>query len=162
VGAEHRATDAAPAPRDVGPSADRPRFPDTEIRVRFHELDPYGHVNHGVYLNYFETARIDVLDHLGIGLEVLRDRGLHLVVVEANLRFRAPAMARDVLRVETELTRLRPASSWWRQRLVRDEPDGEVTLVAEGEVRAATSDPSGRPTATPRDLLELVAPYVTG
>lgn len=131
------------------------------LRVRFHELDPYGHVNHGVYLNYFETARIDVLDHLGIGLEVLRDRGLHLVVVEAKLRFRAPATAGDVLRVETALTRLRPASSWWHQRLVRAEPDGEVTLVAEGEVRAATADRSGRPTATPRDLLDLVAPYVT-
>ena len=60
------------------------------LRVRFHELDPYGHVNHGVYLNWFETARIETMEALGFGLPTLRDRGVHLVVTEANLRFLAP------------------------------------------------------------------------
>jgi acyl-CoA thioester hydrolase len=133
-------------------------LPPTEIKVRFHELDPYGHVNHGVYLNYFEAARIDVLDHLGIGLEVLRARQLHLIVVEANIRFKAPAIARDLLEVVSELTQLRPASSWWHQQLIRC---SDRTLIAEVDVRTATADPTGRPTAVPVDILDLVRPYVT-
>ncbi len=64
-----------------------------DLRVRFHELDPNGHVNHGVYLNWFETARIEAMDELGFGLEDLRSRGIHLVVTEANVRFRRPAVA---------------------------------------------------------------------
>ena len=32
---------------------------ETTIAVRFSELDPYGHVNHAVYLTYFEQARCE-------------------------------------------------------------------------------------------------------
>ncbi len=32
------------------------------IKVRFYELDPYGHVNHSVYIQYFEAARAEWLD----------------------------------------------------------------------------------------------------
>lgn len=134
-----------------------PVLPTTRLRVRFHELDPYGHVNHGVYLNYFETARIEALAHLGIGLEVLRERGLHLVVVEVRVRFRAPAVAGDLLTIATHLRQLRPASSWWHQSIVAE----NGTLVAEAEARSATCDAAGRPMATPADLLAIVAPYVT-
>jgi acyl-CoA thioester hydrolase len=147
------------ADADADAVVDTPSFPTTEIRVRFHELDPYGHVNHGVYPNYFEAARIDVLDHLGIGIEALRERGLHLIVVEARLRFRAPAVARDVLEVRSSLTELRPASSWWHQELHRPSDD---TLIATCDIRTATADPSGRPCAAPREVLEVVRPYVTG
>ncbi|MDX1660030.1 MAG: thioesterase family protein [Nitriliruptorales bacterium] len=119
----------------------------TTIRVRFHELDPYGHVNHGVYLNYFETARTELLDELGFGLDVLKDRGLAIVVVEANIRFRAPAEAGDLLTVETRVTEVRRASAWWHQRLTRD-----GTVLAELDVRAAMTTLDGRATAAPDDL----------
>ena len=114
------------------PSADLRR---SDVKVRFHELDPYGHVNHGVYLNYFEAARTEVLDDLGFGLGVLRERGLHIVVVEVTVRFRVPALAGDVLTVETEVGEMRRASSTWRQRLLRDD-----TVIAEADVRAALDD----------------------
>ena len=55
----------------------------TTIKVRFHELDPYGHVNHGVYLNYFEAARIEVLDAVGFGLNAVD----HLIVVPQYPQF---------------------------------------------------------------------------
>lgn len=119
----------------------------SDVKVRFHELDPYGHVNHGVYLNYFEAARTELLDQLGFGLGALRDRGLHIVVVEVTVRFRVPALAGDVLTIETQVGELRRASSTWRQRLLRD---GEV--LAEADVRAALVSPEGRPTAAPDDL----------
>ena len=119
-----------------------------ELRVRFHELDPYGHVNHGVYLNWFETARIEAMDGLGFGLSALRDRGVHLVVTEANLRFRRPAVAGDVVVVESWIREMRRATSWWHQRAVRD---GEV--LAELDVRSGTVDATGRPVAAPTDIV---------
>lgn len=119
-----------------------------DVRVRFHELDPYGHVNHGVYLNWFETARIEAMDALGYGLATLRERGIHLVVTEANLRFLRPAVAGDVVTIESEIRDLRRATSWWHQRAVRD---GEV--LAEVDVRSGTVDPDGRPVAAPADVV---------
>jgi acyl-CoA thioester hydrolase len=118
------------------------------LRVRFHELDPYGHVNHGVYLNWFETARIEAMEALGFGLPTLRDRGIHLVVTEVNLRFLRPALAGDEVVVESEIRDLRRATSWWHQRAVRD---GDV--LAEVDVRSGSVDPTGRPVTAPRDLV---------
>ena len=118
------------------------------LRVRFHELDPYGHVNHGVYLNWFETARIETMEALGFGLPTLRDRGVHLVVTEANLRFLAPAIAGDEVTIESEIRDLRRATSWWHQRAVR-----EGVVLAEVDVRSGTVDPAGRPVAAPTDLV---------
>lgn len=122
-----------------------------ELRVRFHELDPYGHVNHGVYLNWFETARIEAMDELGFGLAGLRDRGVHLVVTEANVRFVAPALAGDVVVVESEVREVRRATSWWHQWVLRDDE-----VLAEVAVRSGTVDASGRPVAAPVDLVEAL------
>ncbi len=130
-------------------------MPTTQIDVRFYELDPYGHVNHGVYLNYFEVARIELLDQLGWGLPRLQELGYHLVVVEVNLRFRAPAVAGDRLTVHSELTQLRRASATWQQRLVRgDEP------IADNRIRSTITDPAGRPCAAPAGLLEGLQPLL--
>jgi acyl-CoA thioester hydrolase len=119
----------------------------TSIDVRFYELDPYGHVNHGVYLNYFEVARIDLLDRIGFGLPRLRELGFHLLVVEAHVRFLAPAVGGDRLEVHSELAELRRASATWHQRILRGrEP------IATNEVRSAITDARGRPTKAPPEL----------
>ena len=119
----------------------------TTIDVRFNELDPYGHVNHGVYLTYFEVARIELLDSIGFGLTRLQELGFHLVVVEVNTRFRAPAVAGDRLTVVSEVADMRRASSRWHQRLLRDDE-----VIATNEVRAAITDLGGRPVAPPPQL----------
>ena len=42
------------------------------IRVRFGELDPYNHVNHAVYISYFEAARVELLMEAGYSLGQMR------------------------------------------------------------------------------------------
>lgn len=123
----------------------------TTIRVRFHELDPYGHVNHGVYLNYFEEARVELLDRIGFGLSRLKELGHHIVVVEAKVRFLAPARAGDVLTIDSSITDLRRVSSTWHQRMVRDDE-----LIATNDVRAALTDLDGRPSPPPPGLAEAL------
>ncbi|MEX2504891.1 MAG: thioesterase family protein [Egicoccus sp.] len=125
----------------------------TTIKVRFHELDPNGHVNHGVYANYFETARIELLDAIGFGPGVLVERGVHLVVVELRMRFRRPARAGATLTVQTWIGERRRASSWWHQRLLDE--SGEV--VAEAEVHSTATNADGRPIRPPQDLAEKLA-----
>ena len=45
------------------------------VKVRFYELDPYGHLNHSVYVQLFETGRIELLDEAGLGLHDLEAEG---------------------------------------------------------------------------------------
>jgi acyl-CoA thioester hydrolase len=117
------------------------------IDVRFYELDPYGHVNHGVYLNYFEVARAEMLASMGFSLPDLLERGVHIVVIEVAVRFKAPARAGDRLTVHTAPTEIRAASSRWHQRLLRGEE-----LVATNDVRSALTDVTGRPIRVPEDF----------
>lgn len=119
----------------------------TTIDVRFYELDPYGHVNHGVYLNYFEVARAEMLQDIGFGLPALLERGVHVIVVEVAVKFRAPARAGDRLTVHTMPTEIRAASSRWHQRMLRGEE-----LVATNDVRSALTDAAGRPMRVPADF----------
>ena len=120
---------------------------EVDCKVRFHELDPNGHLNHGVYLNLFETARIEVMERLGLSLPALHARGVHLIVVDVTVRFRRPAVAGDTLTIDSRLGELRPASARWHQRMRRGDDH-----VADADVRSAVVDADGRPTRPPADL----------
>lgn len=125
-----------------------------DVKVRFYELDPYSHLNHSAYIQFFETGRIELLEHVGMDLESFAARGYRFVVNRIHTSFDRPVHAGDTVTVETEIVELRRASSTWRQRLVRD---GEV--VARQELRAAITDNDGKPVRAPEDLAEALDPY---
>ena len=118
----------------------------TPIAPRFGELDPYNHVNHAVYLAYFEAARCAALEQVGLALPDLSDIDTQIIVTELNVRFRAPATARDTLTVETEVAELRRASSRWNQRIRRD---GDMAILVEATVTAGVCDNNGKPRKPP-------------
>ena len=127
----------------------------TTIDVRFAELDPYGHVNHAVYVTYLEVARTEALDFCSIPLSAMAEEGYQLVVTKLDVRFRSPATAGDRLTVETTVAELRRASGVWNQRIVR----GDEVLVT-GRVTAAVTDTSGKPTRPPAWLFPALEPLV--
>ncbi|MFT7649101.1 MAG: YbgC/YbaW family acyl-CoA thioester hydrolase [Candidatus Poriferisodalaceae bacterium] len=124
------------------------------IIPRFGELDPYNHVNHAVYVAYFEAARCVALEDIGMALPDLEARGIQIVVTQLDVRFRQPATARDRLVVETEVLEVRRASSRWGQRVIR-ESDGAPLVT--GEVVAGVCDSKGKPMRPPADLMEALS-----
>ena len=134
----------------------------TPLRVRFNEIDPYMHVNHAVYLTYFEYGRTDALERAGIPIQQLAADGIQLVITKAEVRFIRPATAGDHLEVVTFLGESRRASHIWRQRVVRPDDDcGEVVLV-EGDITIAVTDERGRPTRPPAWLQEAFVKLESG
>ncbi|HLU31875.1 MAG TPA: thioesterase family protein [Acidimicrobiia bacterium] len=121
----------------------------SEVRVRFYELDPYNHVNHTNYLAYFETARIDLLDERGVGLDVMQKQGWQLVVVELKAKFHSAAGLHDVLTITTEVGEMGRVTSTWHQEMRRGEQ-----LVATLEVSAAFTDMAGKPRRIPVQFVE--------
>jgi acyl-CoA thioester hydrolase len=121
----------------------------TSLKVRFYELDPYDHVNHTNYFAYFETARIEYLNDMGWGLDVLKKQGWQFVVVEISARFLAAARYGEELTVHTWVEEVGRVKSTWRQTMLRG--DEEVARVA---VTAAFTDLEGRPRRLPPEFVE--------
>lgn len=80
-----------------------------EIRVRYCETDAMGVVHHGTYVNYFEMGRTELFRAQGGSYREFEERGLFLVVVSLECKYKAPAHYDDVLRLHTRLSRMTPA-----------------------------------------------------
>jgi acyl-CoA thioester hydrolase len=124
----------------------------TSLKVRFYELDPYDHVNHTNYFAYFETARIEYLNEAGWGLDVMKERGWQLVVVEISARFLAAARYGQELTIHTWVEDAGRVKSSWRQIMLRGEEE-----VAHLLVTAAFTDLEGRPRRLPPEFMERLA-----
>jgi YbgC/YbaW family acyl-CoA thioester hydrolase len=114
------------------------------IRVRFYELDPYDHVNHTAYIGYFETGRVEALQEMGFGIDVMKQAGYQIVLIELQARFHASATLQDLLSVSTEVVEVGRATSGWHQELRKGEE-----LIATLDVKGAFTNLSGRPVRPP-------------
>ena len=124
---------------------------ETELRVRFGDLDPYDHLNHARAFTFFESARVEALEALGYGLDRLKEDGVHIVLVELTARFHRPAGLHDLLKVTTEVVSVGRTASTWRQEMNRD---GDV--IATLEITAAFTDRNGRPRRAPSGFAEAL------
>lgn len=125
----------------------------TTVTVRFHELDPYGHVNHAVYLSYLEQARIEHLADAGLDLlELAAQHGWQLLVVGIDVRYLGAAGVGDVLTVTCGLAERRRASAVLAQVVCREE-----LVLAQARVRVATVDRTGRAIALPAAVTAALA-----
>lgn len=79
---------------------------EADIRVRYAETDAMGVVYHGNYLPWFEIARIALLDKSGISYRELDAQGFLLPVLEANLKYIAPARFHDLVTVTATMAEL--------------------------------------------------------
>ena len=122
------------------------------IRPRFYELDPYNHVNHTSYLQYFETARVEALADVGYGLDVMSRAGFQIVLVELTARFFAPATLHEDLVIETHVREVSRASSRWAQEIRRQDQ-----VIASLDVRAAFTNLEGKPSRPPPGFAEAMS-----
>ncbi len=71
------------------------------VRVRFHELDPLGHVNNAVFLTYLEEAAIEHAAAAGWPSSRLREHGGVFIARRHEIEFLQPAVEGDLLQVRT-------------------------------------------------------------
>jgi acyl-CoA thioester hydrolase len=75
------------------------------MSVRDYECDMQGIVNNSVYQNYLEHARHEYLKSVGVDFTEYTRRGIHLVVVRAELDYRSPLQSGDLFRVALNFRR---------------------------------------------------------
>ncbi len=131
---------------------------ETRIACRPYELDSFGHINHAVYLNYFEQARWEALAQGGFSYDVLRARDWEVHVVRIEVDFRSEVRLGDELRIKTWVDRHRRSASILLQEAWRDPRDegGEAELVAEARVVAIWIGEGRRPIRVPDEIKEAL------
>lgn len=122
----------------------------TSIDVRTGELDSFGHVNHAVYLHYFEHARFHALKEAGFSWSVLADRGWAIFVVRIEVDYVAEAHREDQLEVTTWADSFRRTSMVLNQELRRRAEPHD--LVARARVTAVWIGPNRKPIRVPEDV----------
>jgi acyl-CoA thioester hydrolase len=120
------------------------------LQVRFCETDLMGIVHHANYLTYFEAGRVDWLHRRGVSYDTWTKQGVHLPVVETNLRYRKAARFDDVLVVETTCAVVTRVTVRFDYRILRDD-----ALLCEGDTLLACVGAELSPKRLPPALAEV-------
>ncbi|MDT8368092.1 MAG: thioesterase family protein [Longimicrobiales bacterium] len=137
------------------PSLQRsPRDHSLRLRARSYELDSFGHVNHAVYLNYFEHARFAALTEGGFPPRRLAERGEGVHVVRVEVDFRRELCLGEEIEVRTRALDAGASSMTIGQQMVH--PDDPDTIYAEARVVVVWVGPDRRPMRVPEDVRDAL------
>lgn len=131
---------------------------ETVVRVRYRDTDQMGVVYHGVYLEFFETGRTEMLRELGLPYADIEREGILFPVLEAYAKLHRPARYDDLLNVVTALD---PAISA-RMRLDYQIFRGEELLVSGYTTHAFTTADGMKPVRPPKSFLRKVEEHGGG
>jgi len=108
----------------------------SHFTARSYELDSYRHLNNGVYLGWFEQARLDWLFSLGFSYDGFADRREWFVVARTEVDFRKSVQLQEGIEVHTEPVAFGRSSVRFRQRMTRGEElcaEALTVMVFHGE-----------------------------
>ena len=123
----------------------------SNIRVRYAETDRMDVVYHSNYLIWFETARIQMLDQIGIPYREIEARGLLLPVLTATAEYKRPARFDDRLEIHLFMKQKPRARMHFEYEVRRD---GE--LLATGTTSHGFMDGNGKGLRPPEEFLKLI------
>jgi len=106
---------------------------ETQIRVRYGETDQMSFVYYGVYAQYYEVGRVELLRSLGLTYKELEKIGLTLPVVNLSINYKKPAYYDDELTIRTTIKELPSSKITFYYEMVNENNEmlniGEVVLV---------------------------------
>ncbi|NOZ24709.1 MAG: YbgC/FadM family acyl-CoA thioesterase [Nitrospirae bacterium] len=124
-----------------------------EVKVYYEDTDCGGVVYYANYFRYFERARTEFLEHRGISLKDLMEKGTMFVVVDASAHYRQPGRYGDTLIIETSVSDRGPASITF-SHLVKSKQTGD--LLVSGHVKIASVSGRMKPTKLPDSVLKVL------
>tara|TARA_B100001250_G_C19218361_1_gene536733 strand:+ start:16 stop:423 length:408 start_codon:yes stop_codon:yes gene_type:complete len=106
---------------------------ETKLRVRYADTDKMGFVYYGIYAQYYEVGRVELLRSLGISYKELESIGYTLPVVNLNINYKKPAFYDDELTIRTIIKVLPTTKIIFEYEIFNEKRDllniGNVSLV---------------------------------
>ena len=125
----------------------------TTLQVRDYECDLQGVVNNAVYMNYLEHARHEFLKARGLDFAAITRQGIHLVLVRAEMDFKASLTSGDEFTVGTRFVRESRLKIVFHQDITRN---SDSRLMLSGRMTVTALNTEGRP-FVPEDILARLA-----
>lgn len=82
------------------------KFETKSIDVRYSETDQMGFVHHSNHIKYFELARIEWLNSLGVSFAKMEKDGIFIPVVSVNLEYKKPLFFGEQFKVVVSLEKM--------------------------------------------------------
>jgi acyl-CoA thioester hydrolase len=132
------------------------KFDETEIRVRFNEVDSWGMVWHGHYIAWFEAGRSALLSKFQLGPQDFTRMGYVAPVVDLKCSYKEPARLEDEIIIRTTVIKPTKAALTFHFEILRKK---DRKLLVTGEETQVLLTLDGRMLYyIPRELEEKLKP----
>jgi|SRR5690554_594048 len=105
-----------------------------EISVRWADMDPNFHLRHSAYYDFCAQHRLEILDRIGLSLELFQKEHIGPVLFREECIFRREIRFSDRIRLTTRLESTTPDGSRWtiKHQLTKEEGTLCATIIVDG------------------------------
>ncbi|MEL1235702.1 MAG: thioesterase family protein [Candidatus Neomarinimicrobiota bacterium] len=122
-------------------------------KVYYRDVDQMGIVYYTRYLEYFEEARTELLDSLGLTISFIENRGIQLPVIASHCDYKRGAKLEDKLVIEASIAEI-PKVKLNINYYIFDK--GSNKQLVTGYTRHAFTDKFGNPKRAPKFILDKI------
>lgn len=134
------------------------KFPvSVEQQVQWGEMDAFNHVNHTIYLRYFEAARIKFLEESGI-MELMEKEHIGPILGRIDANYRIPLTFPDTIKTHVCIKSI-GNTSFVVQHVVWSEAHQAVACYGDGLTVLIDYDTQQKSPISP-DLREIMERYI--
>lgn len=80
----------------------------TKVLPRYAETDQMGIIHHSVYAIWYEQARTDMLNQIGLPYDKIEELGVITPIVELNCNYHKSAHYNEEISIETKIVKFTP------------------------------------------------------
>ena len=126
---------------------------ETEIKIYYEDTDCGGVVYYANYLRFFERARTEHIEELGVSLAAQQKKDVVFTVVKADIEYKAPAVYGDIIVVKTSIEKLKGASFVVNYEIHR-KADEKLLII--GSTKMACVNPNMKPIMIPERIRKVL------
>lgn len=123
-----------------------------EMKAQYYETDQMGIIHHSNYIRWFESARIDLLEQLGLPYRKMEEDGILIPVLSVSCDYRKMTRFDDTVCISVKITKYNGVRLQLAYE-VREKESGE--LRATGETGHCFLDRKLRPVFLKKSAPEL-------
>ena len=122
-----------------------------EHKAQYYETDQMGIIHHANYLHWFEEARIDMMEQMGMGYDIMEKQGIISPVLSIHCDYKSMARFGETVQVLVQMKEYNGIRMTIGYEM-RDVSSGELRTQAESAHCFLTLD--GRPVSLKRSYPE--------
>ena len=126
---------------------------DHHLKVYYKDVDKMGIVYYSRYFEYFEAARTELLDSIGLDVTSIEKEGLELPVIESHCEYLKGAMFEQKLIVKASIKDIPRAKLKISYNVFQDQ---SKEVLARGYTIHAFIKPTGKASRVPNLVLESI------